>query len=93
MAVLAKAHAKRTAPYLRARTCSSESGGQLLATAATARAQQLATTHSRFTRKEAMAALAHEIAGLESPLHFVLEYLVRQESKSLCDVALQPGEL
>ena len=93
MAVLSKARAKITALRFRARACSSESGGQLLAPAAATRAQKLATTHGRFTRKKAMAALAHEIAGLESPLHFVLEYLVRQESAPLGDLALQPGEL
>lgn len=48
-------------------------GGQLLATATTTRAKELATADGRLARKKAVATLAHEIAGLESPLHCILK--------------------
>lgn len=47
--------------------------GELLAAATTARAKELATTDGGLTREKAVATLTHKIAGLESPLHFVLE--------------------
>lgn len=46
---------------------------ELLATAATARAEKLATTDGGLACEETMATLAHKIAGLESPLHSILK--------------------
>jgi hypothetical protein len=47
----------------------SGSGAQTLAAAGAARRQNLATAGSRETGPEAVAALAHQFAGLISPLH------------------------
>ncbi len=46
---------------------------KLLATACTTGTENLAATGSRFTRKETVPTGTHKIAGLESPLHIVLE--------------------
>ena len=54
-------------------TAASLLGGELLAAAATARAKELATTNGGLTREKAVATLTHKIAGLESPLHCILE--------------------
>jgi len=48
----------------------------LLATASAPRANDLAATNAWFAREKAVPTGTHEIAWLESPLHFVLEYLV-----------------
>ena len=47
----------------------SRSGGELLAAAGAARVQNFAAADGRHAGAEAVAALAHELAGLISPLH------------------------
>ena len=46
---------------------------EFLATACTARAKNLAATRGRFAREKPVPTGTHEIAGLESPLHIILE--------------------
>lgn len=47
------------------------SGAELLAAAATTQPQNLATSRGGLAREETVATLAHEIAGLECPLHLL----------------------
>lgn len=47
-------------------------GAELLATASAAGTQDLAATGGRLAGEETVAAGAHEIAGLERPLHRIL---------------------
>ena len=49
---------------------------QRLATAPATGAHNFTTTRSGFARKETMATSAYKVGRLESPLHFVLEYLI-----------------
>ena len=59
-------------------------GSKLLTTATTTRAQKFAATDSGFACKESVATLAHEIAGLEGPLHVFLEYLNGVATEQSC---------
>ena len=65
----------------------------MLTTTAATRAQELATTDGCFTRKEAVAPHAHKIAGLKSPHHFVLEYLVRLEARCVVRLGSVTGKV
>jgi hypothetical protein len=48
---------------------------ELLATTGATSAQNLAATGSRLAREETVTTGTHEIAGLERPLHIILEKL------------------
>jgi hypothetical protein len=57
---------------------------KILATAIAACTQYLAATWGRLASKETMAALAHEIARLECPLHIVLKMSKLMGTNRLC---------